>query len=118
MKRAVTTILSLALALILVTSLGSGVILAQGPKEHQVAILHCMTPAGFPGMVESFDGPEDITLPAELPVPDTDESCVVNLAFLLNKGFKLEGSGTLFLAGVVWDRYTLSRKVRPEKDED
>ncbi len=114
MKRAVTTILSLALALILVTSLGSGVILAKGPKEHQVAILHCMTPAGFPGMVESFDGPEDITLPAELPAPDTDNSCVVNLAFLLTNGFKVEGSATLFMTGAVWDRYTFSKKVRRE----
>ena len=114
MKRTGATILSLALALILVSSLGSGVILAKSPKEYQVAILHCVTAAQSPGIVESFDGPEDITLSAELPAPDTDNSCVVNLAFLLNKGFKVEGSATLFMTGAVWDRYTFSKKVRRE----
>ena len=79
MKKTVTTILSLALALILVSSLSSGVILAKGDDDHanreknknkyhtvrEVAILDCVSQA-FAGAsldFSAFNGPVDIDVP-------------------------------------------------------
>ena len=123
MKKTVTRVLSLALALILVSSLSSGVILAKGPsdnasdrgkeqarfhKERQVGVLECLSPPGATGMVTFFDGPDDIILPMDAP----DETCLANLNFLLNKRFHIEGIGTFIAgAGVLIERYTIVRIV-------
>ena len=97
MKKTVTTILSLALALIMVSSLSSGVILAKGDDDHDkreknknkyhtvrdVAILDCFTDDTGIMTVKAFDISE---------VPDgilvnLDDSCAASLALLLNAGF-------------------------------
>ncbi len=127
MKKTVTTILSLALAMILVSSLGNGVTLAKGPSDNasdrgkeraryhkvrDVGILECSTLPATPGAFEFFDGPDDITL------PDDAESllCVPNLNFLLNTGWRIEGLGTFFVGGVVFERYTVVRTRRERRE--
>ncbi len=114
MKKTVTTILSLALALILVSSLSSGVILAKGNKikyrtitVREVAILECVSAAMQVGVVSFFDGPDDIMLPMDA----SDETCRASLDFLVNKNFEIEGVGT-FLASALFERYTLAGKKR------
>ncbi len=125
MKKTVTTILSLALALILVSSLSSGVILAKGPsdnasdrgkerarhhKERQVGVLECLSPPGDTGSVNFFDGPDDLILPMD-EAPFFDDSCLLNLNFLLNKRFHIEGIGTFIATSMLAERYTVVRIV-------
>ncbi len=131
MKKTVTTILSLALAIIMVSSLSSGVILAKGDDDHDnrkknknkyhtvhdVAILDCTSEAffGAPLIFSAFNGPDDIMLPAE-------DGCAANLAFLLNIGFGKQDVGLVSVnAGgtsiALMSRHTLVRKRR-EKIED
>ncbi len=129
MKKTVTTILSLALALIMVSSLSSGVILAKGPSDNasdrgkerarshkvrQVGVLECLSPPMAPGWVTFFDGPDDIMLPMDAP----DETCLANLNFLLNKRFHIEGIGTFIGAGgVLIERYTIVRIETVRREE-
>ena len=116
MKKTVTTILSLAMAIIMVSSLASGVILAKGNKikyrtitVREVAILECVSAPGTVGIVSFFDGPDDIMLPMEA----SDETCRASLDFLVNKNFEIEDVGTFLPgAGVLFERYTLTGKKR------
>ena len=132
MKKTAAKNLSLTLALILVSSLSSGVILAKGPSDNasdrgkeraryhkmrQVGVLECLSPPNATGLVTFFDGPDDIILPMDAP----DETCLANLNFLVNKRFQIEGIGTFIAgAGVLIERYTVVRtiRMRREKDED
>ncbi len=124
MKKTVTTMLSFALALILVSSLGSGVILAKGDDDHDnreknknkfhterdVAIVDCLGNSFGVMTVSAFDISE---------VPDgiivnLDDSCAASLALLLNAGFG-KHSNTGIGTGVVPDprsRHMLMRNRR------
>ena len=129
MKKTVTTILSLALALILVSSLSSGVILAKGPSdnasdrgkerarhhtERQVGVLECLSSPNATGMVTFFDGPDDIILPFDAP----DDTCLANLNFLVNKRFQIEGIGTFFAPlGLLIERYTVVRTITMRRED-
>ena len=130
MKKTVTTILSLALALIMVSSLSSGVILAKGDDDHdnrkknknkyetvrEVAILDCVSSpvtAGATLMFSSFDGPVDVAmlLPMMFGGP-----CAEKVAVVLNEGFKLEGVDTAIFSGgpggASLSRHTFMRSKR------
>ena len=113
MKKTVTTILSLALALILVSSLSSGVTYAKGfdkIKDHfkkkatyhtvrDVAIMDCLAVTNGNGgkiVVVAFDISE---------VPDvfmvsSEDSCAATLALLLSAGFG-KHSNTGIAAGLM-----------------
>ncbi len=129
MKKTVTTILSLALAMILVSDLSSGVILAKGPsdnasdrgkerarhhKERQVGVLECLSPPGATGFVNFFDGPVDIMPPAVFP---NEPPCLEYLNFLLNKRFHIEGIGTFIAANMLAERYTVVRIVTIRRED-
>ena len=126
MKKTGTTVLSLALALILVSTLSSGVILADDDDDdnrkknkkkyhtvYDVAILDCDL-VGMTAAFLAFDSSDAITLPGETVAVD---SCAVDLAFLLSLGFEIEDVGTvgLGMAGGV-SRYTTVRKRRVRND--
>ena len=130
MKKTVTTILSLAMAIIMVSSLASGVILAKGDDDHDnrrknknkyktvtmhdVVILECVLPgSGMASTVNAFFGSDTIMLPA-------DTSCTANLAFLLDEKFRLETVWTFFEFSAIFERHTLSRtiKMRVPKDDN
>ena len=89
MKKTVTTILSLALALILVSSLGNGVTYADGKRKYkkvkmrEVVLLDCKVDK----TVSSFDS-TDTEIAAELAALPSD-SCAFAIAFLLNHGHKI-----------------------------
>ncbi len=114
MKRTVTTILSLALAMILVSSLGNGVSYADGKKdrERKVVIVECIkTASGLFIQVDVFDKSSsvDIMLPAEDTTPDF--SCAENVAFLLKNKFRMEDVSSVpdgFFRGTT--RYTFVKK--------
>ena len=141
MKKTVTTILSLALALILVSSLSSGVILAKGDDDHDnrkknknkyetvtvrhVGILDCVSQAFFGASLEfgAFNGPAEISMD----IPGDSELCDVNLTFLLNEGFKIQDVGIVpFIADgftiATMSRYTLVKttkmRVLKENEDD
>ncbi len=123
MKKTVTTILSLALAIIMVSSLSSGVILAKGDDDddnrkknknkyhtvHDVVIMTCfdMAAPGFSALFVSFDNVEVIES-----VPPADTSCAVNLAFLLNEGFKVQDVGATEILNAHFSSYTTMKKRR------
>ena len=66
------------------------------------------------GTFTAFDGPADIT---ELPV--TDMSCPAQLAFLLNKRFKIAGIGAFVTPfGAVIERYTMVRTGGVRRNND
>ncbi len=123
MKKTVTTILSLALALILVSSLSSGVILAKGKKQQykkvtvrEVVIFTCniefggIIPDTFPPKFSEFlgvggsSGPVDQDL-----VPEMGTPCAEALAALFNGGFRLEASGIMGFGGF---NYTLVKTFK------
>ena len=95
MKKTVTTMLSFALALILVSSLSSGVILAKGDDDHDnrkknknkyetvidVAILDCanLAAGGVTAMFSAFDGPMDVAMEVGMVA-----SCAENVAIRPN----------------------------------
>ena len=130
MKKTVTTILSLALALILVSSLSSGVILAKGDDDHDnrkknknkyvtvsffdVAILDCFATGGTM-IVVAFDfvATEGGDVSGIVP----GDTCAFALASLQSTGFKAQSN--YFLGGDFdpKSRHTLvrKRKVRVEK---
>jgi hypothetical protein len=127
MKKTVTTILNLALAMILVSSLSSGVILANGNDhdnrnknknkyhtEHDVGIMTCADDGtGLPGsgpMFVDFDSNVvDIVLPV-ISVPD--RSCAVNLAFLRDEGFKIQNVNSNLFIDVIFSTYIMERNRR------
>ena len=132
MKKTVTTMLSLVLALILVSSLSSGVALAKGDDdhdnreknknkfhtEHDVGIMTCSDEGtGIPGLGPMFVGfdsnVDDILLPGDDIVLPEDASCAVNLAFLRNdEGFKIQKVNSNFFFDVIFSSYILERNRR------
>ncbi len=131
MKKTVTTILSFALAIILVSSLSSGVSYADGKKKYtkvrvrEVVILDCDA-MGIPANTYVFDASFDTTADpklAEFPAP----GCSASIALLLNAGFKSQDFGTYVLGvGAGFSRHTFvrTRTVRvlkvdkDDKDDD
>ncbi len=92
MRETGTTVLSLALAMILVSSLSSGVIYAD--REREVVILDCRVVAGSL-VVTQFDsfpaiGAGNLPLFPPFLIPATVQSCAESVAFLLNNKFKME----------------------------
>ncbi len=117
MRKTVTTILSLALALILVSSLSNGVIYAD--REREVVILDCTGFFSAPFMrVTAFDSFPDIStdLPAFPPslaaaeVPPTFASCAETVAFLLNHKFRMEDVTAISSFSQLTTRYTFVKK--------
>ena len=99
MKRTGATILSLALAMILVSSLGSGVILAKGPKVHDVAIMECgfNSMAGTDLIVLGFHSTPEGNVP-EITIFEEGvtlaTNCVDGMAIMLSKKYKMQdGNG-------------------------
>ena len=133
MKKTVTTILSLALALILVSSLSSGVILAKGDDDHDnrkrnknkyhtvrdVAILDCgfNQNAGPILVVLGFYTTPEVDLP-EMIVPfemggPTATTCVEGTAILLSDKYKLQdGAGGVESFQSVVTRYMFLKTRR------
>ncbi len=114
MKKTVTTILSLVLALILVSGLGSGVSNAHGKtryntvRVHHVAIVDCL--AATDGMmVSAFNISPD--LPDGVGIMG-DETCAETLAVLLNGGFRMEGSTGITEFTGPRSRYTLVKTTK------
>ena len=126
MKKTVTTMLSFALALILVSSLSSGVILAKGDDHdnrkknknkyetvREFAILDCISSPialGVPVMFSFFDGPADVATDIS-----TGMSCAENVAVVLDARFKLEGVDTAIFSGgpgASLSRHTFMRSKR------
>ena len=128
MKKTGATIFTLAMTLILVSSLGSGVILAKGPSDHAsdqgkeraryqkvryVAILDC----GFPG------NPVDLlvigfhTNAPDVPVIMNGDVCHEAIASLLNSGLKMQdgsaGFSDMFLN--LFSRYTFVKTSRERR---
>ena len=125
MKKTVTTILSLALALILVSSLSSGVIYANGKKKYKtvkvrdVLIVDCLA-LGMPATFIAFDASFDVSMDAKLAEFGVSSSCAVNLAILLSAHFKSQEYGAYSPGiGAAFTRETFvrTRKVRVPKDE-
>jgi|GEM_PF-3772748 len=124
MKKTVTTILSFALALIMVSSLGSGVSYADGKKKYKkvrvrdVVIMDCDAigmAAGFINFDASFDPTTDPKL-AEFPAA----SCAASFASLLNAGFKPQDFGAYspgFGASFTRQTFVRNRTVRVPKDD-
>ena len=133
MKKAFTTILSWALAIIMVSSLSSGVILAKGDdhdnrkqnknKFHtvrDVVVFLCNVefvfvpgpPATFletleVGVSSAFSGDTDPIDPALVPLAGTP--CAEAMAKLINANFRIEGVG-----GIGGFNYTTVRNRRVE----
>ncbi len=115
MKKTGTTILSLALALILVSSLSSGVILAKEKKTkyktvkvHQVAILECLTSFGAI-VVDAFDFSGE--LPDDVMIM-TGDLCAASLASLRNAGFEMQGNTGITEFVGPRSRYTLGKTTK------
>ena len=128
MKKTVTTMLSLALAMILVSSLSSGVILAKG-RDAEVVIFDCgldeFAQTGFLVialhiMIEADDFG---IIPADMGAATT---CVDAIAVMLKAHFKMESSGSGFNPGIIepntvglYSRYTFVRTKRgPRNNEE
>ncbi len=130
MKKTGTTIFTLALALILVNTLSSGVILADDDDDDKkkryktvkvidVVIVDCgIDPTGFTMnlVVTGFDSSTDENVPM-IVVGDT--FCVEATAAILSNKFKLKDSGHGFDSGfgslVSRSIYVRKRKVRVER---
>ena len=136
MKKTVTTILSLALALILVSSLSSGVILAKGDDGHDnrkknknkyetvrdVVVFPCAI-VGFTepitldvvAAVSVFSGSTVVPIDPSI-VPEVDDPCAEAIGVLIKYNFKIEASGP-FSIGF---NYTMvrKRKVLRENGKD
>jgi len=131
MKKTGTTIFTLALALILVSTLSSGVILADDDDDDDkkkryktvkvidVVILDCgIDPTGFTMnlIVTGFDSSTDEKVPEIAVGMDT---CTVATAAMLSNKFKLKDSGHGFDSGfgtlVSRSIYVRKRKVRVER---
>ena len=132
MKKTVTTILSLALAMILVSSLSSGVILAKGDDDHDnrkknknkyetvidVVIVSCVDAGLFmpgPGFGATFINFDSTIVDPMLPEAPLG-SCAINLAFLLKEGFKIQDVGATLLGGAHYSSYMTVRKKRVRND--
>ena len=98
MRKTVTTMLSLALALILVSSLGSGVILADDDddkekkkytKVREVVVFVCSTD-GPVLRVSSYSGPEDLNPFIELGAEEAAPPCGDFLSDLLNLKYRFK----------------------------
>ena len=117
MKKTVTTILSLALALILVSSLSSGVIYANGRhhRDRQVVIMDCDLETALGIIVTHFDKSSSVDV--MLPVEETTNGCTVllcscaeNVAFLLNNNFREENATSALGRVSITTRYTFVKK--------
>ena len=129
MKKTVTTILSLALALILVSSLSSGVILAKGPSdnasdrgkeraryhtERDVAFLDCGFKPDF-GMSFFVTGFHSTPEGDVLGIVVLDTTCVEGTTILLSNKYKMQdGAGGTDMFNNAGTRYMFLRirKVR------
>ncbi len=113
MKKTFTTILSLALALILVSSLSSGVILAKGDHEREVVIFDCVQISIvsdiFVRAADSSMGAPMIDVSTD---PENLTSCSQTFADLLNLKFKVEDITTSFdfMGTGLLTRYTMIKK--------
>ena len=120
MKKTVTTMLSLALAMILVSSLGNGVILADDDDEEkdrrrgrEVVIFDCTHIATVPVI---FVSAADSSMGAPMIEATTDPFepvfCAQTFADLLNAKFKVEDITTLldFPTGALITRYIMIKK--------
>jgi hypothetical protein len=121
MKKTVTTILSLALALILVSSLSSGTAYGKGKKDPQVVIMDCgpseLGPLGFlvTALHRNTDDDFGIVVVGEgVPTP-----CVEAIAAILKARLKMENSSGSFNpeiapfllnSGALYSRYTFVKK--------
>ncbi len=134
MKKTVTTILSLALALILVSSLSSGVILAKGDDDHDnkkknknkyetvidVAIMDCLADNVGDLKVSAFDSHVDAGPAA--PMIMIADFCGPSLFSLLEVGFRIQSETSVAAAGGMSfgndprSRYTFLRKRRELRD--
>ncbi len=132
MKKTVTTMLSLALAMILVSSLSSGVILAKGDDDDDhkkkkyktvkvidLVFVDCATdPSGFTmnNLVTRFESSTDENLPMIV----VGDLCIDANAAMLAHKFKLQHFGTGFdpFPGTLASRsiFERKRKVRVEKE--
>ncbi len=105
MKKTGTTILSFALALIMVSSLGYGVIDAHGKKKYRkvtvrdVVLLHCapddLMPLSWP-LIVSFIQNGSGDLPAELVV---GMECAQGVEIMLNNKWKMQAGSASFHPG-------------------
>ena len=122
MKKTVTTILSLALAIIMVSSLSSGVILAKDHDDdddddryrgREVVIFDCTK---IPTVPVIFVSAADSSMGAPMIDATTDPAsptfCAQTFADLLNAKFKVEDITTLvdFGTGEVITRHTMIKK--------
>ena len=128
MKKTFTTIFSLALAIILVSSLSSSVILAKGDDDHDnreknknkfhtvrdVAILDCLAITNDGMEVINFDISGDLP---DVIMVDRGDSCAASLALLLKAGFRKHDDNTGLHTFDPRSRYTFVRKRR-ERIED
>ena len=130
MKKTVTTILSLALALILVSSLSSGVSYAHAKNKYkkvkvrEVAILDCGFPVPLQLLVTGFH----TNAVDDVPMIMVDiDNCDVAIVSLLDSKFKMaNGSAGMHpMAATLFSRYTFlrTRTVRVlvetvKKDDD
>jgi len=120
MKKTVTTMLSLALAMILVSSLGNGVILADDDDEkkdrrrgREVVIFDC---AKIVTLTVIFVTAVDSSMGAPMIEATTDPEdpvfCAQTFADLLNAKFKVEDITTVIdlMDGLITTRYTMIKK--------
>ena len=111
MKKIFTTIFSLALAIIMVSSLGNGVIDANGKDRYRtittrdVVIFGCL-PLGNVLKVAVSSHRDD--LDAEL-VPTMSKPCAEAVAGLANGGYGVQGIAADFSVGLT---YTMVKKTR------
>ncbi len=126
MKKTVTTILSLALAIIMVSSLSSGVILAKG-RNVEVVIFDCgidefAPAAGFLVIALHENTGDDFGItPADIGAATL---CVDAIAVMLKAHFKMESSGSGFNPFIgqpntvgLYSRYTFVRTKRGPRDD-
>ena len=127
MKETGTTIFTLALAMILVSSLSSGVIYANDSKgrDVEVVILDCGVAEGGPMgfLVTALHDNTDV----DFGIVVATTECVDAIAAILKARFKMESSGSslhpMFWeffpnADAMYTRYTFVRNRRGPRDDD
>ncbi len=110
MKRTGAAILSLALAMILVSSLASGVILAKSLTERDVAILDCgfVLGGGEALLVIGFETNAPFENTPDIVIGIT--TCVEGIALLVDDRFKMEDGSAGMNGQNIFSRYTFLRK--------
>ena len=115
MKRTGATILSLALAMILVSSLGNGVSYVHGKKDRnrQVVILDCAVTTEGGMTVIAYDKSSSVDINLALEDDHLDVSCAENVAHLLDNKFKKEA--VTFVTGTNPERAGSTRFIFVKK---